>query len=274
MRLITQKYFNLKDYCHYYGQNTIRIVYPLNLSVEQCQKLKNINTHIQWLSSVRQPPLRNNPFQGAAPKRLEPDGRGAADILAYDSIFEEFLILPKISSWYQNNLQQKIVVKKLSDYFQIQLQPLIDSSFRVNIVDAGEGLLQVLPVLIAGIKASEDNIDILIIEEPESHLHPKHHAALVAYFCELARQKNSPRFLLETHSENFLLRVQLEIAQGKLAPELVRVYWVHQLEDGRSIAEPVTFDDKGRPQGEWPRDVFYTDIELSQQLVEERRKHL
>jgi predicted ATPase len=242
--------------------------------IEQCQKLKHINTRIQWLSSIRQSPLRNNPFKGVAPNYLEPDGRGAAEILAYDSIFEELDILPAVSRWYEDNLRQKIVVEEMPDYFQIKLQPVIEQSFRVNIVDVGEGLIQLLPVLVATVRANEGDIDILAIEEPESHLHPRHHAALAAHFCELARQNNSPKLLLETHSENFLLRVQLEIVQRKLDPELVKVYWIRQLDDERSIAEPVTFDHKGRPQGRWPRDVFYTDIELSRQLVQERRKHL
>jgi len=241
--------------------------------VEMENKMYHENTHVQWLTSVRQPPLRNNPFKGSAPKYLEPDGRGAADILAYDSVFDELLILPKVSGWYEKNLQQKIVIEDVAEHFQIKLQRL-NSPCKVNIVDVGEGLIQVLPVLVACAMVSEGNTNMLAIEEPESHLHPRLHAALAEHFFELAKQDKPPKVLLETHSENFLLRTQLEIARGELDPKLVMVYWVRQLEDGRSIAEPVVFDSKGRPQGEWPRDVFYTDIELSRQLVQERRKHL
>ncbi|RKZ35890.1 MAG: hypothetical protein DRQ49_18705 [Gammaproteobacteria bacterium] len=242
--------------------------------VEIDDEIRNENIYVQWLTSVRKPPLRNNPFKGAAPEYLAPDGRSAADILAYDSIFDELLILPKVSSWYEKNLQQKIVIEEVAEHFQIKLQRLTNSPCKVNIVDVGEGLIQVLPVLVACAMASEGYTNMLAIEEPESHLHPQLHAALAEHFFELARQDEPPKVLLETHSENFLLRTQLEIARGELDPELVMVYWVRQLDDGRSIAEPVVFDSKGRPQGEWPRDVFYTDIELSRQLVQERRKHL
>jgi energy-coupling factor transporter ATP-binding protein EcfA2 len=243
---------------------------PLESIIEQCQQLKNLN--IQWLGAVRHMPIRNNPFQGGAPKQLEADGRGAADILAYDQIFEDLLILPKVSAWYEKNVQQKIVIEKMPDHFQIKLQALTNSPYKVNIVDVGEGLIQLLPVLVAATMVRSGGI--LAIEEPESHLHPRYHAALAEYFFDLARQDNPPQVLLETHSENFLLRTQLEIARGKLDPKSVMVYWVHQFDDGRSVAEPVTFDWQGRPQGEWPRNVFYTDIELSKQLVQERRKHL
>jgi energy-coupling factor transporter ATP-binding protein EcfA2 len=239
--------------------------------IEHYQQLKNLNTQIQWLSSIRHPPLRNNPFQGTTFKRLKPDGCFAADVLAYDSLFEELSILPKVSSWYEKHLQQKLVVEEIADHFQIQLQRLTNLPCKVNIVDTGEGAIQVLPVLVACAMA---HTNILAIEEPESHLHPRHHAALAAYFCELARQNSSPKFLLETHSENFLLRVQLEIAQAKLDPEWVRVYWVRQLDDGRSVAEPVTFNEQGLLKGEWDRSVFSDDIELSRQLIQAQRESL
>jgi len=238
-------------------------------------EIRNENIYVQWLTSVRKPPLRYSPFKGAAPEYLAPDGEGAADILAYDSIFEELQILPSVSAWYEKNIQQKIVVEEMAEHFQIKLQYLTNSPCKVNLIDVGEGLIQVLPVLVACARASDTNVlaNVLAIEEPESHLHPRLHAALAERFFELAKQDKPPKVLLETHSENFLLRTQLEIARGELDPKLVMVYWVRQLEDGRSIAEPVTFDQKGRPQGEWPRDVFYTDIELSRQLVQERRKY-
>jgi len=107
-------------------------------------------------------------------------------------------------------------VVQREDSFRIVLEPLLDSPYQINIVDVGEGVAQVLPVLVACAMASEGKIDILAVEEPESHLHPRLQMALAAHFCELARQSKPPKVLLETHSEQVLLRVQLEIAEGKL----------------------------------------------------------
>jgi predicted ATPase len=254
---------------------------PANIlsSIEQCQKLTSAKSRIQWLSPNRQSPLRKNPFKRGAPKYLEPDGKGAADILAYDSLSDKGLILPKVSHWYEQHLQQKIVVTEQANYFQIMLQHLMDSHlmdspYKVNIVDVGEGLIQMLPVLVACAMASQGDIDILAIEEPESYLHSRHHIALAAHFCELARQNNPPKVLLETHSENFLLSVQLEIAQRKLDPELVMVYWIRQLDNERSIPNPVTFDQQGRLNGDWERTVFYDELELARQLVQAQRESL
>ncbi|MDM8560923.1 hypothetical protein [Candidatus Parabeggiatoa sp. HSG14] len=62
---------------------------------------------VQWLTSVRKTLLRNNLFKGSAPEYLECDGYGAADILAYDSIFDELQILPKVSAWYEKKSTTK-----------------------------------------------------------------------------------------------------------------------------------------------------------------------
>jgi predicted ATPase len=232
-----------------------------------------MDTRVQWLSAVRRPPLRINQFKGSAPDHLEPDGGGAEDILAYDNLTEKS-ILSKVSRWYEKHLKQRVVVVQREELFRIMLEPMRNSPYQINSVDVGEGLLQVLPVLVASAMVSEGNTDILAIEEPESHLHPRLHAALAEQFCELARQQNSPKVLLETHSENFLLRVQLELARG-LDPKLVKIYWIHQPEDGedRSVAELVTFDELGHPEGhKWPKNVFSDNIEQARQLIQARRK--
>jgi predicted ATPase len=236
------------------------------------EEIKQVaTTRLQWLTAVRTPPPRNNPFRGAAPKYLQPDGQGVANMLAYDNLGQKTL-LSKVSNWYEEHYKQRLLVDQ-RETFQIVLQPsLLDTPYQINILDVGEGVAQVLPVLVACAMASEGKIDVLAIEEPESHLHPRLQMALAAHFCELARQVEPPKMLLETHSEQVLLRVQLEIAQGKLDPNLVLVYWVHQLEDGRSVAEKVTFDELGRPQGKWPRNMFYEAIEQSRQLVQTRRE--
>lgn len=160
------------------------------------------------------------------------------------------------------------------DQFKLVLEPL-NSPFQVNILDAGEGLAQVLPILVAAAKAGrsdDEKTRILAAEEPESHLHPRLHGALAERFCELASQNMPPQLLLETHSENLLLRVQIQIVRGDIDPGRVLVYWVRQLDDGRSIAEPVTFDSVGRPQGNWPAGVFSEDVNQARTLIEERRK--
>jgi hypothetical protein len=78
--------------------------------------------------------------------------------------------------------------------------------------------------------------------------------------------------LIETHSENFLLGVQIQIAKRALPADRVLVYWVRQLDDGRSRITKITFDEEGRPHGGWPPGVFSEDVELTRNLIQTRKE--
>ncbi|MCP4697326.1 MAG: AAA family ATPase [Gammaproteobacteria bacterium] len=227
------------------------------------------DTLVQWLSSVRYTPPRLTPFLGAAPNRLTPNGEGAAQAVAYD---EEESILPRVSRWYEEYFKQRLAVSPQGDDFRLMLEPLMDSPYQVDLADAGEGLIQVFPVLVACGMAGAGKAKILAVEEPESHLHPRLHASLASHFIALAQQEAPPAVLLETHSKIFLLTIQLEIARGRLSPDLVNIYWIRQLENRSSIAELIQFDELGRPLGNnWPRGVFSEEIEQARQVIEARR---
>ena len=136
-------------------------------------------------------------------------------------------------------------------------------------------MAQVLPVLVAAELAragSGYGIRHLVLEHPELHLHSAVHALLAERLCRVAAEDNPPRMLIETHSENFLLGVQLQIVRGLLPPDRVMIYWVRQLDDGRSRVTPVTFDEDGRPQAGWPPDVFSADLDLTRELIRARRE--
>ncbi|WP_329729590.1 AAA family ATPase [Archangium sp.] len=157
-------------------------------------------------------------------------------------------------------------------YYALTLGPLASPGIRVNVIDTGEGMAQVLPVLVLGAQARQEGAhgSLIALEQPELHLHPALHASLANYFCELAMQPKPPRALIETHSENFLQGIQLAIVQGRLDPERVGVYWVQQLDDGSSTVDLITFNDKGQPS-RWPPGVFAEDTELARRILKERR---
>lgn len=96
----------------------------------------------------------------------------------------------------------------------------------VNLADLGSGVAQVLPVVMLSLIADKD--DLVMIEQPELHLHPSGQAELGDLFVEAiynaperrkADGKNGipesrkVRFLLETHSEHLLLRLRRRVAE-------------------------------------------------------------
>lgn len=67
----------------------------------------------------------------------------------------------------------------------------------------------------------------IIIEEPEIHLHPKFQSLLVDMFAEVQETYNI-HFIIETHSEYFIRRLQVRVAEKKISSEDVSVIYVDE----------------------------------------------
>ncbi|MEX1368796.1 MAG: AAA family ATPase [Nannocystaceae bacterium] len=243
------------------------------------QRMGALRLDTHWLTAVRAVPQRSKE-RGPRPRRLGSDGALAGDFLAHDRL-DDGSIIATVSAWYERATDHRLDVQLHADSttrerFVVVLEPRsADRPIRIPLPDTGEGMAQVLPVLVLGALARHGRLGanpLLLIEHPELHLHPAAHADLASYFCELARDVEGSTCVLETHSENLLLRVQLAIARRELDPERVIVHWVRSLPEGSSVVEPITFDDLARPQGNWPPGVFSADVRQARELLRIRRE--
>ena len=86
-----------------------------------------------------------------------------------------------------------------------------------NLVDVGYGVSQVLPLATELLRT--DGPDMLLLQQPEVHLHPSARAALASLFCQVAGQNK--QLIIETHSDYIMDRVRMDIRDGSspLKPE-------------------------------------------------------
>ena len=133
-----------------------------------------------------------------------------------------------------------------------------DEADMVNIADVGLGVSQVLPLLVALIVAEPGQL--VYIEQPELHLHPRAQVALARVLADAA--KRGVRVVAETHSSLLLLGVQTLVAEGDLPPELVKLHWFTRREDGVTEISSADLDEAGA-YGEWPED--FDDVDLKAQ---------
>ena len=160
-------------------------------------------------------------------------------------------------------LTKRVTAKKVSDVgVEIKVGCLSQDSTKnkdmVNIVDAGLGMSQVLPVLVAVIAAEPGRL--VYLEQPELHLHPRAQVALAQVLADAA--KRGVRVVAETHSSLLLLSVQTLVAEGELSPELVKLHWFTRREDGVTEVNSADLDEAGA-YGEWPED--FDDVDLKAQ---------
>jgi len=133
--------------------------------------------------------------------------------------------------------------------------------------DVGLGLSQVIPILAlsrAVARGSSILPELVLIEQPELHVHPALQTELGDLFVEGAVQ-HGKTFLIETHSEHLILRLLRRIretSRGKLPegkqalrPEDICVLYVEPTKDG-SIVREMPVNERGEFVKGWPGGFF------------------
>jgi predicted ATPase len=145
-----------------------------------------------------------------------------------------------------------------------------------SLIDVGFGISQVLPVLTMLLSAPEDSI--ILLEQPELHLHPSAQAHLADLFLHVAETRHL-QLIIESHSEHILSRLQRRIAEAQsqfVAPDNIKMYFCQPGADGSTI-QPVQIDKYGQIAN-WPPN-FFGDIAgdldaMAHAALEHRRQEL
>jgi predicted ATPase len=88
-------------------------------------------------------------------------------------------------------------------------------------INVGFGLTQVLPIIIAALSAAKE--DILLIENPEVHLHPAGQALMGQFLAEVAHA--GVQVIVETHSDHVLNGIRRSVKSGQIQPEQVLIHF-------------------------------------------------
>lgn len=231
------------------------------------QKLRNIFAGTLYIGPVRARSERYYRYQELAVSEIDPDGKNFPMFL--NSLSER--LRKSFSNWVQERFGYGVSVSPLEGHISINL--LTDDGSSTNIVDAGFGISQVLPVLgqiwwasvgsqsRPAVGQSNDS-RILAIEQPELHLHPAHQALLAdAIAAERARRPSDMQkdlsFLIETHSEAFVNRLGELISSKRIDAQDVHILvFENDLEDeSRTNVRVAEFGEDGSLIN-WPYGFF------------------
>src|SRR6266446_3381326 len=156
---------------------------------------------------------------------------------------------------FRLGLAKRVIARAIDD---TQVELLVNRSSHnssnetkdmVSIADVGFGVSQTLPVVVALHAANPGQL--IYIEQPEIHLHPRAQLAMAEVLADAAIA--GKRLVVETHSSLLLLGIQTLVAEKKLPPELVKLHWFTQQEDGSTQITSADLDEAGA-YGDWPED--------------------
>ena len=125
----------------------------------------------------------------------------------------------------------------------------------VLITDVGFGVSQILPVLVLCYYLPKGSV--ILLEQPEIHLHPSVQAMLADVFIEVVIKRNI-QIILESHSEHFLRRLQRRIAESKISSDKTALYFC-KIGKSASEIEKLEVDLFGNIQN-WPLGFFGDEI--------------
>lgn len=208
-------------------------------------------------------PLRKNPERYYVSSGNTSDYVGKTGLESPDILYEnENNILNKTNKWLRKltnySIKPTATTRKTKDkgsqnVYSLRLVDAITNT-NVNITDLGFGISQILPIIVQSFKS---NGDLILIEQPEIHIHPKLQAEMGSMFAEACKNN---MFIIETHSENLLLRLKKLVRTGKISNDQISIIYVDKTEQG-SVCCPIRLDDNGDFIDKWPKGFFEESLE-------------
>jgi predicted ATPase len=132
----------------------------------------------------------------------------------------------------------------------------------VSIADVGVGVSQTLPLLVALLAAEKGQI--VYVEQPEIHLHPRAQVALAPILIRAANR--GVITVIETHSSLLLKSIQEQVAIGAIKPDKTVLHWFSRDENGVTNVKSDSFAEDGS-YGDWPEDFADTELNIEDRFL-------
>lgn len=270
------KFYGFADEVRTYHQNA-GFLAELELELEKMLR------GIYYLGPLRDYPRREYTWAGGDPADMGRRGEYAvAAILAARERDEKisrgpgkrkFSLEQYVAYWLK---ELKLIdefrveeIKKGTNLYRVHVKRSPGSS-EVLITDVGFGVSQILPVLVLCYYAPEGST--ILFEQPEIHLHPSVQRGLADVFID-AMKVRKVQIIVESHSEDFLRRLQRRVAEAKDIDETQAAIYFCDIENGTGKLVPLELDTYGNFL-EWPKEFFgdpMGDIAAMQAAVMRRK---
>ena len=217
---------------------------------------ENLFSQIHYVGPLREHPRSHYIWEGDHPVDIGQHGEKAIPALLSGRV-QLRSIEKKILEWLQRldlidsyRLEPNLNEKGRYEFYMTKHK----GGPEVRFTDVGFGVSQVLPVLTHCYRPPEGSI--LIIEQPEAHLHPKAQSELADVLIDVVKNRKV-QIIFESHSEHLLHRLTRRIAEEEISADDMALYSC-QINEGVSEIEPLEMDEYGNISN-WPQNFFGDD---------------
>jgi predicted ATPase len=260
----------LEPSLHFYGT---QLASPPVDADEAVFSLEECLRSVLYLGPLRTEPQPSYLWSGGPPSDVGRRGESAVQaLLAMRGKNDR--VEQQVVEWLKklglvSAMHLSLVSEKREDYeVRVKQTPV---SAEVLLPDVGFGVSQILPVLVLCAYAQEGSI--LLLEQPEMHLHPSAQSVLADVFIDVIKNRKL-QIIFESHSEHLLRRIQRRIAEEALDAKDASMYFC-QIEKGESKATQLQLTDEGFIKN-WPKDFFGDEMgevaALAKESIRRRRQ--
>ncbi|MDI7267457.1 MAG: AAA family ATPase [Myxococcota bacterium] len=215
-------------------------------------ELATVLGRLRAVGAFRRQPERRYDFHGRTPEVVAMAGEYVANALIEDATRRrkpgELRRSVNRRLREVGRVHVQAVRRLFARTYELRMRDL-ESGQWANYTDVGFGIGQALPVLVEGLRTAEGGT--FIVQEPEIHLHPDAQLVMADFLIDLVR--SGRRVIVETHSDNLLLRVRHNLVRRKprLAPNELSVVVVEKARKGPSSCRNLDVDRLGQIEN-WP----------------------
>ena len=215
-------------------------------------------------------PLRSYPERVYSVTRRTRRSTGVRGEFMPDFLYATPATIDRVNEWFERfEIPYKLSVNTFGDpelAGEYVALALVDkhTNTKMTLADVGFGINQLLPVIVEGLAAPlpgrafilRPYNTILCVEQPEIHLHPRLQAGIADLMIETSLVNRGKQWVVETHSELLIRRIQRRIGEGKLDPSDVSVIYVDPQGDEGSKIQMLRIDEDGEFIDDWPKGFF------------------
>lgn len=223
---------------------------------------------VVYIAPLRVAPVLTRSFQTDVERRyVLPDGENTRFIL--DMMSERKDDFNLVKQWICDRFElarDLNIVKESGKLYRVVVTT--NEGVKVDLMHMGFGLSQILPIVTQGCISQPDSL--MIVEDPDVHMHPSIQAAMADFFIFLCL-KHKVSLLVETHSDHFITRIRRRIAEKEIQPDKIHLIFVMN-DFGASEYKSIPLSDAGRLEGSMPPRFLDTRDTDFKAIIEANRR--
>lgn len=174
----------------------------------------------------------------------------------------DFTLLGQMNWWLSYIMDSTIMTESISGMDLIKVSYQMNDMENIRPGNIGAGISYLIPILVMCLSAPERGV--IIIENPEIHLHPSAQAKVCEFLYFIAG--GDRQIFVETHSDHIFNGFRVGMATGNMQEERLNIQFVYLNEQHLAEAIRVKIGKRGRIENQ-RKDLFdQFDLDLSKMI--------